>query len=100
MVGVIAAGVALECGGRAAAPSRRCARAGGEKLSEAGPQPKEILRGFRQAGLGRRDRLEGITIDASYYRGIARAAGEQAERLGAEELRPAGADPPRRRAEA
>jgi hypothetical protein len=57
--------------------------------------------GFRLAGWpirGRPDRLGGLTIDVCH--GIAHAAGEQAVRLGAEELRPAWADPPRRRAEA
>src|SRR6266508_98153 len=63
----------------------------------------EIVTGFRLAGWPVRalpDRLEGITIGAVVSRGIAHAAGEQAVRLGAQELRPAGADPPRRRPEA
>jgi hypothetical protein len=63
---------------------------------------EEIVTGFRLAGwpiLDRPDRVEGITIDNDVSRAIAHTAGEQAVRLGAQELRPAGADPPRRRPE-
>jgi hypothetical protein len=84
---------------RRAAPHRygmrRRARLGGSRT--------EIVTGFRLAGwpiLDRPDRLGGITIDAVLSHGIAHTAGEHAVRLGAEELRPAGADPPRRRPEA
>src|SRR6266516_4746925 len=68
-----------------------------------GGSRSEIVTGFRLAGwpiLDRPDRLGGITIDALLSDGIADSAGEQAVRLGAQELRPAGADPPRRRPEA
>jgi hypothetical protein len=49
--------------------------------------------------LGAPTRLGGITRETESHPG-AQVAAEQALRLGAQELRPAGADPPRRRAQA
>jgi hypothetical protein len=62
----------------------------------------EIVAGFHRAGwpiLGRPDWLRGIAVGAVVSDAIAEATGEQAVRLGAQKLRPAGADPPRRRPE-
>jgi hypothetical protein len=51
----------------------------------------------RLPSLGRPARLGGDAVKAVCHRRAQIAAGEQALRLGAQELRPAGADPPRRR---
>jgi hypothetical protein len=68
----------------------------------AGSSRAAIVADFQLAGcplLGRAEWLGGIAVDAVGARAIAQAAGEQAERLGAQKLRPAETDPPRRRAE-
>jgi hypothetical protein len=59
--------------------------------------------GFNLAGLfilGRPDRLGGVALEAALSHGRARVASEHALCLGAQELRPAGADPAWRRPEA
>jgi hypothetical protein len=90
---------AEEC---AAAPSRS-ALAAGAKAAEAGRQRKENpCRQLPPAGPGYRGPAARRGSDAvkAVRERRAQAATDQAVRLGAQELRPAGADPPRRRPQA
>ena len=77
-------------------PERSQARLGSNSRREL------VVVGFQLASLsilGQPVRFCGITLETASHPG-AQVAAEHALRLGAQELRPAGADPPRRRAEA